>query len=185
MDINDPRRATRKGIIIGVVATLVLLGVGAGLPYWWYSSGRDMQSFHDGLSTNFRHSVAEILTVDGYGAMNAYYTQSDTITKRDFVLKYGEKAPYKNGALENYIHWQREVEYEKQLFDIVMQPASNPAYSYPENRKLLDKIKADANQKIENMKTAHAMMEICREAVIHMVQDPSGNSDSSKCTPAP
>jgi hypothetical protein len=183
--VIDPQPATRKGIIIGVVATLIVLGVGAGLPFWWYSSGRDMQTFHDGLSTNFRHSVAKILMVEGYDAMNAYYDQSDTITKRDFVLKYGERPSYKDGQLKNYIRWQGEIEYEKQLFDIVMRPANNPAYSYPENRTLLNKIKANGNQKIEKIQAAHAMLAICREAVIRMVQDPSGNSDSDKCTPVP
>lgn len=89
----DPQRAKRRGIAIGVIATVLVLGVGAGLPFWWYSSGRDMQTFHDGLSTQFRISLARILSVEGYDAKNGIYDQSVTVTDRDNLLKYGEQLP--------------------------------------------------------------------------------------------
>jgi len=186
MNINDPQRATRKGIVIGVVATLIVLGVGAGLPFWWFSSGRDMQTFHDGLSTQFRTSLARILSVEGYDAKNETYDQSVTVTERDNLIKYGEQIPgkFKQGELLNYIRWQGRIESEKQLFDKILELSQQSGYTYPEHKKYLDDTKKRLNERIENMKTAYSMVEICHEAIIKMVQDRNINSDS-RCESVP
>jgi hypothetical protein len=184
--VIDPQRATRKGIIIGVVATLIVLGVGAGLPFWWYSSGRDMQTFHDGLSTQFRISLARIVNAEGYEAKNEFYDQSVTVTDRDNVLKYGERSPgqFKEGELLNYIRWQRRIESEKHLFDTINELTSESGYTYPEHRKYLDDAKKRMRERIDNMQAANSMLELCREAIIRMVQDRAIDSDS-RCAAVP
>jgi hypothetical protein len=188
-DVNALRQAKRKGVIIGVLIAITVLGIGAGIPFWWYSSGRDLETFHDGLSTSFRQSVAEILSADRYDAKNALYDRSNAITERDYLLKYGAltAAGFRDSGrveLKNHIYWQGQIEFQKELFDIAMQPTNDPRYSSPENRKVLDKIKANANQKLKGMETAHSMMELCREAVIHIVQGSQIDSDS-RCTSVP
>jgi hypothetical protein len=186
MDINDPQRATRKGIIIGVVATLIVLSLGAGLPYWWYSSGRDMQTFHDGLSTQFRISLARIVNAEGYEAKNEFYDQSVTVTERDNLLKYGIQAPgqFKQGELLNYIRWQGRIESEQQLFDKIKELTIESGYTYPEHRKYLDDAKKRMRERIDNMQAAYSMLEICREAVVRMAQDKTIDSDS-RCVTVP
>jgi hypothetical protein len=183
---NDPQRAKRKGIIIGVIATLIVLGVGAGLPYWWYSSGRDMQTFHDGLSTQFRISLARILNADGYEAKNEFYDQSVTVTDRDNLLKYGIRTPgqFKESELLNFIRWQGRVESEMQLAKTIIQLTTDSGYTYPAHRKYLDDAKKRVQQRIDNIQTAHTMAEICREAVVKMAQDKTIKSDS-RCITVP
>lgn len=186
MDINDPQRAKRKGILIGVVATLIVLSVGAGLPFWWYSSGRDMQTFHDGLSTQFRISLARIVNAEGYEAKNEFYDQSVTVTERDNLLKYGERSPGKfmEGELLNYIRWQGRIESEQRLFDKIKELTIESGYTYPEHRKYLDDAKKRMQQRIDNMRTAYSMVEICREAVVRLAQDKTIDSDS-RCVAVP
>jgi TolB-like protein len=68
------KKVYKKGMVVGSLATIMVLIIVAGLPFWWYSSGRDMQTFHDGLSTQFRTSLARILSVEGYDAKNRFMT---------------------------------------------------------------------------------------------------------------
>jgi hypothetical protein len=186
MDINDPKRAKRRGIIIGAVVTLIVLGVGAGLPYCWYSSGRDMQTFHDGLSTQFRFSLARIVNAEGYEAKNEFYDQSVTVTDRDNLLKYGLRSPgqFKESDLLNYIRWQGQIESEKRIFDTINELTTESGYTYPEHRKYLDDAKKRMRERIANMQAAHSMGEICREAVVKVAQDKTIESDS-RCVTVP
>jgi len=59
-----------------------------------------------------------------------------------------------------------------------MELTQESGYTYPDHRKYLDDAKNRLNERIENMKTANSMMEICREAVIRIVQDKNIDSDS-------
>jgi hypothetical protein len=168
----------KKGTIVGFISAV--LSIVIVLPAWWFSSGRDMHTLHDGLSTQFRASVMQILSADGYQAKNALYDQSKTVTNRDNLIKYGERAPGKlrEGELENYIRWQWQIESENELFDKIMELSNDPAMAYPSNHQLLSKAKANLTQRIENMKAAHSMMEVCRDAVVNMLRDTSITRDS-------
>jgi hypothetical protein len=180
------KKAHKRGIVIGSLATIMLLAIAAGLPLWWYSSGRDMQTLHDGLSTQFRTSLARILAVEGYDAKNEIYDQSVTVTERDNLIKYGDQIPgkFRQGELLNYVRWQGRIESEKRLFDKIMELTQESGYTYPEHRKYLDDAKKRLSERIENMKTANSMVEICHEAIIKMVQDKNINSDS-RCLSVP
>ena len=65
-----------------------------------------------------------------------------------------------------------------------MEITQESGYTYPEHKKYLDDAKKQLNERIENIKTANSMMEICRTAVIKMVQDKSIMSDS-RCSTVP
>lgn len=159
------RQELRKGFASGFIAALVVVSVTAGLPLWWFSTGRDMQTLHDGLSTQFRNSVAEILTVERYAAKRSAYENSVTVTHRDNALKYGTQTPgqYRQSELQSYIDWERELEFQQDLFEKLMELAGDPKMQNPANRQLLNRSKENADRAISNMQTAHSMMEVCRK----------------------
>jgi hypothetical protein len=136
--IDAIKKAHKTGMVVGSLATIMLLTIAAGLPFWWYSSGRDMQTFHDGLSTQFRISVARILSVEGYDTKNEIYDQSVTVTERDNLIKYGDQVPgqFRQGELLNYIRWQGRIESEKRLFDKIMELTQESGYTYPDHRTM-------------------------------------------------
>jgi len=88
-------KALRKGVVIGFASAILFVAIVLGIPTWWFSSGRDAQTLHDGLSAGFRTSLGQILTVDGFEAKSAAYDNSVTITSRDNVFKYGAQVPGK------------------------------------------------------------------------------------------
>lgn len=153
-----------------------------------------MQTFHDGLSTQFRASVMKILAADGYQAKKTIYDQSITITDRDNLIKYGERqlGKYSKGELENYIRWQCQIESEKKMSDKLMELdaeimksekklLNNPSISSV-NRKILIQSKQISIQNKENSiefkKTLRSMSEMCRQAVVNMLKDIAITSDS-------
>jgi hypothetical protein len=160
----------KKGIIIGFIAAFVLLGAAVGIPAWWFSSGRDMQTLHDGLSTKFRTSIALVLNLEGYEAKNAAYDSSVTVTGRDDVLKYGG---YFEGecALTNYLAWQQRLEGDTKLVNQLMELLRDPEMQHPVNRKLFVKTKANADRTIEQIKLDYSMVSECDQAVRQMASD--------------
>jgi hypothetical protein len=180
------KRALRKGVVIGFVGAILLLGTVIGAPVWWFSSGRDAQTLHDGLSASFRGSLAEILTVGGYAAKRSAYDESVTITARDDVLKYGTQpvGEYHPGPLANYIGWQQETELNRELLNAIYDGLDNPSMQLPANRQLLMEEKAQAYRVIENMKTDHSMLTECGEAIRQMVSDRTMTT-APRCLPVP
>jgi hypothetical protein len=189
----------KKSTIIGFISATAVVSFAIGLAVRWFSSGQDIQAFHDGLSIQFRASVMQILTANGYQTKKAIYDRSMAITDRDNLIKYGEQAPGKrrSGELENYIKWQGEIESEKELSDKIMKfedkmvkrgkEMLNEPLMAPEARKVLIQ-----NQKIsiynravifEIRKTLHSKLEMCREAVVDMLRDTAITSDS-RCSQA-
>jgi hypothetical protein len=184
-----------KSTIVGFMSAFAVLSIAISLPVWWFSSGRDMRTFHDGLSTQFRASVIRILAADGYQARKPLYDQSRTITDRDNLIKYGERplAIYSKGELQKYIGWQGRIESEKEWSDNLMKLDAEILKS---SKKILndDPLVSFASRKIliqnkqiliqhknilaENMKSLHSMSETCREAVVNMLRDITITSDS-------
>jgi hypothetical protein len=178
--------ALRKGVVIGFVGAILLLGTVIGAPLWWFSSGRDAQTLHDGLSTSFRGSLAEILTVEGYAAKRAAYDESVTITARDDALKYGPQpvGKYYPGPLTNYIGWRQEIELDRELLNAIYDGLDDPSMQLPANRQAVTKEKAHAYHVIDNMRTDYSMLTECEEAIRQMVNDRT-MATYPRCLPVP
>jgi hypothetical protein len=190
-----------KSTIVGFMSAFAVLSIAISLPVWWFSSGRDMRTFHDGLSTQFRASVIRILAADGYQARKPLYDQSRTITDRDNLIKYGERPLeiYSKGELQKYIGWQGRIESEKEWFDKFIKfdneiiesdkKIFKDTWVFLADRKILIQDKQiltrdkkrliqDKTRSIENMKALHSMSEMCRAAVVNMLWDITITSDS-------
>jgi hypothetical protein len=81
VQLTSGKSSKYRGRIV-MFATLACLIVLTSLPVWWFGSGRDMQTIHDGLSTSFRQSLADILSLDGFAAKNGAYVDSRTVSSR-------------------------------------------------------------------------------------------------------
>ena len=183
---NAVKRALRKGVVIGFVSAILVLGTVIGAPLWWFSSGRDAQTLHDGLSASFRGSLAEILTVQGYAAKRAAYDESVTITTRDDLLKYGAMIPrkYQPSLLANYIGWQQDIELDRELLNAIYDNLDEPNWQLPANHRAFMEEKAHALQVIDHMNTGHSMVLVCEEAIRQMVNDRAMTTDPH-CLPVP
>lgn len=182
-ELATTRHALRRGIVIGFVAAFLLLGTAVGIPAWWFWSGRDIQTLHDGLSARFRTSVALVLSLDGYAAKSAAYDSSVTVTKRDDVLKYS--GYFEGGcALTNYLRWQYKLEGDTELVNKQMDLLRDTDMQHPANRKLFVETKARADQTIEQIKMDNSMVIVCEEAVRQMASNPT-LTKTPRCSSVP
>jgi hypothetical protein len=175
--------ALRKGIIIGFMLAILVLGIAVGAPLWWLSTGRDAETFHDGLSGTFRASLAQIVTLEGFAAKYAAFHNSETVTARDQLLKWGERFD-RPGPLQNYLDWQHRLELDTELLNMTKSSLDEVDLSNPAARKLIIWEKATASREIEDMRADHARLRECEEAIRQMVADKKIIA-APRCVPVP